>query len=127
MRKLQKRIEALEARETQRFTDANCICHPWGVAEFHTNEECNEARKIPCPVHGVPRFKRAFITLSPEIPLMPAERHLCHCEPMRRRTAWEQGRVILTPEEEKLADKEYRDWWYREVKKEIPDFEIPTD
>ena len=81
------RIKALEEKAAKRFADENCICHTWGVAEFHTDEECDEARKIPCPVHGAPRFKRAFITLSPEIPLMPAERSLCHCEPMRRRTA----------------------------------------
>jgi hypothetical protein len=92
------------AKAAKRFADENCICHP-GMAQFHTNEECNEARKIPCPVHRVPRFRRAFIILSPEIPLMPAERHLCHCEPMLRRTAWEQGRV-LTPEENKLTDQE---------------------
>jgi hypothetical protein len=97
-----RRIKALEEKAAMQFADENCICHP-GMAQFHTNEERNEARKIPCPVHGVPRFGKAFILLSPEIPLMPAECHLCHCEPMLRRTAWEQGRT-LTPEENKLAD-----------------------
>ena len=111
-----KRIKALEEKAAKRFEDENCICHPWGVAQFHTNEECIEARKIPCPVHGIPRFKKAFITLWPEDPLMAAERHLCRCEPLRRRTAKEQG-YVLTPEEEKLADQEYADWWYRQTKR----------
>ena len=85
-------------------------------ARQHKWRSVNEARKIPCLVHGIPRFKKAFITLGPEIPLMPAELHLCHCEPLRRRTAKEQG-YVLTPEENKLADQEYEHWWYRQTKR----------
>jgi hypothetical protein len=61
-------------------------------------------------------IQNGFITLRLDQALMIADRHLCHCEPMRRRTAIEQG-YTLTPEEEKLADQEYVEWWYREVKK----------
>jgi hypothetical protein len=46
---------------------------------------------------------------------MPAERHLCHCEPLRRRTAKEQG-YVLTAEENKLAgytDTEHLPRYYR--------------
>jgi hypothetical protein len=41
-----RRIKALEEKAAKRFADENCICHPSGVAQFHTDEECNEARKI---------------------------------------------------------------------------------
>ena len=55
------RVKALEEKAAKRFEDKNCICHPSGVAQFHTNEECDEARKIPCPIHGFGRWKMVFV------------------------------------------------------------------
>ena len=112
MANLRKRIEALEEQANRRFVNRNCICHPSLFAMFHTSEEADEARRIPCPIHGIPRFRTSFITLNLRDALMPAERHLCHCEPMRERTAIEQGRT-LTPEEAKLGKQEYLDWYNR--------------
>ena len=43
-------------------------------------------------------------------PLHPADRHLCHCPPMLRRQAAEEGRT-LTEEEERLAGEQERAWW----------------
>jgi hypothetical protein len=120
MRNLKKRIEALEAQEAQRYTDANCICHRYGAAMFHTNEEYEGAKKIPCPIHGYRRWKFAFIgVLRITEPLEPAERHLCHCPPMLQRTIMEEGRD-LTPEEWKAAQQQYEDWWTEDIKSRNP-------
>ncbi len=116
MRNLRKRIEALEAEEARRYEDENCICHRFGGAMFHTDEEYEEAKKIPCPIHGFGRWKIAFVGVIPITqPLAPAERHLCHCPPMLERTILEEGRD-LTPEEWRLAQKEYEEWCMEEVR-----------
>lgn len=116
MPNLKRRIETLEAEEALRYEDANCICHRYGIASFHTQEEHDEAKKIPCPIHGFRRWKLAFIgVLHITQPLAPAERHLCHCPPMLQRTIMEEGRN-LTPEERKLANQEYREWYTQEVR-----------
>lgn len=110
MGNLKKRIEALEADEAQRYADKTCICYRVGIASFHTHEECDEATKIPCPIHGFKRWKLVFVgALRLTDALEPQDRHLCHCPPMRSRTAIEQG-YNLTPEEEKLAGEEYIQW-----------------
>ena len=115
MRNLKKRIEALEADEARRYEDQNCICHRFGGADFHTNEEYEEAKKIPCPIHGFRRWKKAFIgVLRIDQPLHPSERHLCHCPPMLQRTAMEEGRT-LTPEEQKEADQQYLEYYNQQT------------
>jgi hypothetical protein len=105
--KLQKRIEILELRRTKTRVAANRICYPH-EARFHTTEECEQARAIPCPVHGCPRFRYSFIDLTIKQALAPADRHLCHCPPMLWRQADEEGR-ILTPAESEIANQQYLD------------------
>ena len=116
MRNLKKRVEALEAEQALRYEDAKCICHRYGMVSFHTREEHDEAKKIPCPIHGLPRRKFAFIgVLRITEPLAPAERHLCHCPPMLLRTIMEEGRDP-TPEEWKSGQQQYEDWYMEGVR-----------
>ncbi len=50
-----------------------------------------------------------MITLRIDEPLHPADRHLCHCPPMIRRQAAEEGRT-LTEQEERVAHEQYAAW-----------------
>jgi len=105
---LRKRIEAVEQIYGERRRIKDCICLVG--ARFHTSEEADGAFQIPCPIHGKPRFKFCMITLPISEPLHPADRHLCHCPPMLRRQAAEEGRT-LTEEEEQLAHEQEHAWW----------------
>ena len=87
--RLTRRIEALERTRAERWKAKHCICLT--DARFHTDEEAREAYVIPCPVHGRRVFKCCFIDLSIQVPLHPADRHLCHCPPMLARQAAEEG------------------------------------
>ncbi len=51
----------------------------------------------------------SMITLRIDEPLHPADRHLCHCPPMIRRQAAEEGRT-LTEQEERVAHEQYAAW-----------------
>ena len=116
MPNLKRRIETLEAEEALRYEDANCICHRYGIAIFHTQEEHDEAKKNSVPDSWISPVETTFIgVLHITQPLAPAERHLCHCPPMLQRTIMEEGRN-LTPEERKLANQEYREWYLQEVR-----------
>ncbi len=117
--RLTRRIEALERTRAERWKAKHCICLT--DARFHTDEEAREAYVIPCPVHGRRVFKCCFIDLSIQVPLHPADRHLCHCPPMLARQAAEEGRT-LTAEEQELANQQHQEWWENEFRTKV----LPT-
>src|ERR1035438_1261617 len=108
---LLKRIEKLEGQFSPVRESAGCICYPFG-GSFHNIEEMEKAREIPCPAHGKRHFREGacIVHLSIDMPLAPADRHLCHCPPMLLRSAAEQGR-ILTREESRRAQDQYIEYW----------------
>jgi hypothetical protein len=108
---LLKRIETLEGQLLRARQARECICYPYG-ASFHNVEEMEKAREIPCPVHGKPRFKvdACSVHLGIDMPLAPADRHLCHCPPRLWRTALEQGRALTGEEAERARAQDIENW-----------------